>query len=203
MEGSACLALSRSDIADAILGTPERPSTDRPHLLPRDRVAAHPAQVPPDDSIRTKPKRLLTPAAPSRQLQLDALAAAQAGVVGRSQVTELGFARGYVRDRLRGRRWRRPYPRTYVTFTGPLPFETQVWAAIVYAGGGAVASHGTAAYLCGLSESPPEEIEVTVEHGHAPANVRECGSASPGCTPRSVTRPFCRPRPASRTRCST
>lgn len=118
-----------------------------------------------DDSLAPGPYPLLTPAA-GRQLRLDALAAAQGGVVGRTQVTELGFGRGYVRDQLRGHRWGRPYPRTYVTFTGPMPFPTQVWAAIVYAGGRALASHGTAAYLCGLSDIQPEVIEVVVEHGH-------------------------------------
>lgn len=71
-----------------------------------------------------------------------------------------------MRTQLRSRRWQRPYPRTYVTYTGPMPFETRVWAAIVYAGGDAAASHGTAAFLSGLADAPPEEVEVTVTHGH-------------------------------------
>jgi hypothetical protein len=51
-------------------------------------------------------------------------------------------------------------------FTGPLPFETRVWAALVHAGPDAVASHATAAFLADLSDREPERIDVTVPHGH-------------------------------------
>jgi hypothetical protein len=109
------------------------------------------------------------PAVRSLSAQVEELASAQAGVVGRAQLAALGVSRAYVRVQLRARRWQRAQPRTYVTFTGPMPFATRVWAAILYAGGGAVASHGTAAHLSGLTEVVPEEIEVTVTHGHRAA----------------------------------
>lgn len=94
------------------------------------------------------------------------LAAAQDGVVGRAQLVALQVPRGHVRGELRARRWQRPHPRTYVTFSGPMPFRTRVWAAVLYAGGGAAASHATAAHLQGLLDSPPARIDVTVTHGH-------------------------------------
>ena len=97
---------------------------------------------------------------------LTELAARQAGVVGRAQLLGLGVPRAHVRGELRARRWQRAHPRTYVTFSGPMPFLTRVWAAILYAGGEAVASHETAAYLQGLGDQEPRRLDVTVAHGH-------------------------------------
>jgi len=95
-----------------------------------------------------------------------ALAATQDGVVGRSQLAGLGVPRSFVRGELRARRWQRPFPRTYVTFTGPLPFRTRVWAALLFAGDEAVASHATAGHLQQLVDQPPARIDVLVRHGH-------------------------------------
>lgn len=95
-----------------------------------------------------------------------ALAASQDGVVTRAQLRDLGVPRSLVRGELRGRRWQRPFPRTYVTFTGPMPFRTRVWAALLYAGADAVASHSTAAHLQELVDQPPARIDVLVRHGH-------------------------------------
>jgi hypothetical protein len=57
------------------------------------------------------------------------LAERQGGVVGREQLTRAGVPRAFVRTQLRARRWQRAHPRTFVTFTGPMPFTTRVWAA--------------------------------------------------------------------------
>jgi hypothetical protein len=94
------------------------------------------------------------------------LAAAQGGVVGRQQLRMLGISRSFVRVQLRARRWQRPLPRTFVTFTGPMSFATRAWAALVYAGPESMLSHGAAAYLAGLVDAPPDVIDVTVPHGH-------------------------------------
>jgi hypothetical protein len=112
--------------------------------------------------------RVTTPPAadPAYLCAVRELADLQAGVVGRSQLVALGIPRAFVRRELRARRWQRVHPRTYVTFTGPLPFPTRVWAAICYAGEDAVASHGTAAFLAGLVDDEPDRIDVTVRHGH-------------------------------------
>ena len=57
-------------------------------------------------------------------------------------------------------------PAHHVTFTGPLPFPAQVWAALLYAGDEAITSHRTAAYLQELVDTPPSRIDVLVRHGH-------------------------------------
>jgi hypothetical protein len=98
--------------------------------------------------------------------RLAALAASQDGVVSRAQLAELDVPRSFVRRELRSRRWQRPFPRTYVTFTGPLPFRTRVWAALLFAGDDAVASHSTAGHLQELVNQPPRRIDVLVRHGH-------------------------------------
>ncbi len=97
---------------------------------------------------------------------LDTLAASQAGVVGRGQLVSLGIPRAYVRGELRARRWRRALPRTYVVFTGPMPFLTRAWAAVLYAGEDAVVSHRSAAFLQGLADREPGRVEIIVRHGH-------------------------------------
>ena len=63
------------------------------------------------------------------------------------------------------RRWCRQLPGVYVTFTGPVPARTLVWAAVLYAGEGATASLGTAAWLWGLRSNPPPRIDVCVPLG--------------------------------------
>ncbi len=108
----------------------------------------------------------VTPSRSPWETPLGELAGRQRGVVGRAQLRELGVPRAFVRGQLRGRRWQRFHPRTYVVFTGPLPFETWVWAALVHAGPDAVASHSTAAFLAGLADREPDRLEVTVAHGH-------------------------------------
>ena len=76
------------------------------------------------------------------------------------------MSREVVRSHLRGRRWQRVHPGTYVAFTGPLPPLTRIWAAILYAGEGAVASHATAGWLHRLVDDLPARLDVSVRHGH-------------------------------------
>ncbi|WP_053205256.1 type IV toxin-antitoxin system AbiEi family antitoxin domain-containing protein [Jiangella muralis] len=93
---------------------------------------------------------------------LDDLLAAQCGVVSRAQALAAGLTVDRIRWLVESGRWRRVHAHTFVTFTGPLPFEAQVWAAVLRAGAGAVASHRTAAYLDGLCDEPGPVIHVTV-----------------------------------------
>jgi hypothetical protein len=100
---------------------------------------------------------------------LDALAqltAGQEGLVARRQLTELGVGRPFVRLEMRARRWRRVHPGVYATFAGPLSELATVWAAVLYAGPIAAASHETAAWLHGLRADLPEQRDVCVPHGH-------------------------------------
>ena len=60
----------------------------------------------------------------------------------------------------------------YATFTGPIPRDAQLWAAVLYAGPGAQLSHQTAAELIGLTDRPSPFIHVTI------AANRRVGAAS-------------------------
>jgi very-short-patch-repair endonuclease len=53
------------------------------------------------------------------------------------------------------------YEAVYVTFSGPVPRMSMLWAAVLRAGPGAMLSHATAAELIGLVQ-PARQIHVTV-----------------------------------------
>jgi hypothetical protein len=53
-------------------------------------------------------------------------------------------------------RWQMPFPRVYVTFSGPLPAATVQAAALLYAGEGAALSHESAGALWRLCPTPPK-----------------------------------------------
>jgi hypothetical protein len=69
---------------------------------------------------------------------------------------------GRINARVRSQRWRQVYWGVYATFTGPLPRQAQLWAAVLYAGDGAVLSHESAGELQGLVDKPSDVIHVTV-----------------------------------------
>lgn len=94
-----------------------------------------------------------------------ALLRRQEGAVSRGQLLARGWSRGAITARLAARRWQRPIPGVYVTFTGPLPLLTKLWVALLHAGPGTVLSHETAAsrwQLVPHAGSGP--IHVTVPH---------------------------------------
>jgi hypothetical protein len=109
---------------------------------------------------------IVTHSAPEPAGRFQELADAQAGIVARRQLTELGVLRSEVRSQLRGRRWSRPLPGVFATFTGPLTDEARIWAAVLYAGSDAAASHETAAWLHDLRPDLPDRLDVCVQHGH-------------------------------------
>jgi Transcriptional regulator, AbiEi antitoxin len=93
----------------------------------------------------------------------------QVGVAGRRQALEAGMSRNVLRRRLASGRWRRLQRGVYATFTGPAPRRAELWAALLRAGPGATLSHQTAAELHGLTDTPSEQIHVTVPAGRNPA----------------------------------
>jgi len=99
--------------------------------------------------------------------RVEALAGAQVGVLSRVQCLGLGMTSGEIRWMLHSGRWQRVHPGVYVSHAGPLDWRTRVSAALLACGDGAVASHGTAARLLGLSDRDPDELEVLI-----PANRR-------------------------------
>lgn len=93
---------------------------------------------------------------------LVALAGRQEGVLQRQQLVAHGVPEGVIRGCLREGRWQRWYDGVYVTFSGPIPRLTQIWAAVLVAGEWAVASHETAAELWGLVDHPVASLHVGV-----------------------------------------
>jgi predicted transcriptional regulator of viral defense system len=90
------------------------------------------------------------------------LAYQQAGAISRRQLLDAGLTPQMVSTRLERRCWQQLYRGVYAAFTGPVPRETWLWAALLRAGPGAVLSHLTAAELHGLIDHPGESIYVTV-----------------------------------------
>ena len=71
--------------------------------------------------------------------------------------------------------WRRVYPGIYVVFTGTVSRPARLWAALLYAGEGAVLSHETAAELTGLADRQSALINITIPNGRrvaAPPGVK-------------------------------
>jgi hypothetical protein len=90
---------------------------------------------------------------------------AQSGVVSRRQALACGWTSGQIQRHRRSGRWQLVHPGTYVTFTGPLPWTTLVWAALLHAGPDAVVSHRTAGHFQGLVDDQPMLIDVLVPWG--------------------------------------
>jgi hypothetical protein len=90
------------------------------------------------------------------------LARRQSGVISRAQAIRAGLTTDTIHHKLRSDRWQRVYPGIYATFTGTRGRGTQLWAAVLSAGPGAVLSHETAAELVKLTDKRAELIHVTV-----------------------------------------
>jgi very-short-patch-repair endonuclease len=95
-------------------------------------------------------------------LVLDTVIAAQAGVITRRQALDHGLTDGLIIGHLRARRWQRLHPGIYAVFSGPLPRESALWAAVLRSGPSAMLSHEGAAELLGLSDPAGSAIHVTV-----------------------------------------
>jgi very-short-patch-repair endonuclease len=88
-----------------------------------------------------------------RQLEgegLDALIDAQHRIVSRSQLLAAQRTESEIRRRLRRRSWQTIHPGVYATHTGPIGYEEQLLAGLLYAGPQAAWSHHTAAEQLGL-----------------------------------------------------
>ena len=96
-----------------------------------------------------------------------ALAKEQAGVIARRQLMACGLTPAQARNRIDSGHWSVVFSGVYATFTGPLPELARVWAALLYAGPQACASHGTALWLAGALDRPPALVHVAI-----PANRR-------------------------------
>jgi hypothetical protein len=96
---------------------------------------------------------------------LQELAGFQSGVLSSSQVLSGGLTAAAIRWRLLDRRWQRLHFGVYAAFTGEPTRLARLWAAVLYAGDGAMLSHHTAAELSGLARRPGSLIHVTIPAG--------------------------------------
>jgi hypothetical protein len=88
----------------------------------------------------------------------------QAGVISRAQAARCGITESAIAWRVRSGRWQRVFPGVVATFSGDLPWPARLWAAVLYAGPGAVLSHRTAAELHGLADPGTGPVHVSVPH---------------------------------------
>lgn len=87
----------------------------------------------------------------------------QAGAASRSQLLELGMTDEQIARNVRARQWHRSgLPGIYLTFTGPLPYLSRCWAALLYAGDGATLALESAAWLWKLRDDAPSGVAVAI-----------------------------------------
>jgi hypothetical protein len=95
----------------------------------------------------------------------DELCREQAGAFTRGQALAHGITDKVLLRRVRTALVQRVHAGVYVDFTGPLPWETRVWAAWLACGAGAALTGGTALRAYGVSvDRPDDRIEVAVPH---------------------------------------
>lgn len=83
---------------------------------------------------------LIAGVAPDSQPFWMMLLSTQCGVADRQQALGVGFSERQLERRVKAGKWQRIYPGVYATFTGPLPREARLWAALRWAGEGALLS---------------------------------------------------------------
>jgi very-short-patch-repair endonuclease len=89
----------------------------------------------------------------------------QCGVISRAQALACGLSVGVIRAHLDSGRWQPVVRSVYATFSGPIPRDGELWAAVLRVGGAAVLSHESAAEAIGLVDDPQTPIHVTVPPG--------------------------------------
>ena len=86
----------------------------------------------------------------------------QQGVLSREQAIVAGVSRHVIAGRIDSGQWQRLHRGVFAAFSGPVPRDALLWAAVLRAGERAVLSHHTAAELWKLSDEPLEPIHVSV-----------------------------------------
>jgi hypothetical protein len=90
-----------------------------------------------------------------------ALVERQHGVVSRRQLRQHGLSGTMIARWLQARRLHRIHHHVYAVGHTALPLEGRLWAALLYAGPGAILSHMTAGWAWGLIDVGPRRIHVT------------------------------------------
>jgi hypothetical protein len=90
------------------------------------------------------------------------VARCQCGVISRKQALQAGLSEAMVNYRAKSGIWQKLHPGVYAVFTGTPDRGARLWAAVLWAGPGAVLSHESAAELQRLIDKPARLIHVTV-----------------------------------------
>ena len=103
-----------------------------------------------------------------------AVAEAQLGVISRQQLRELGLSDARIDEAIAAGRLQLIFRSVFGVGHGPLSVNARLLAATIACGEGTVVSHGTAAWLLGLRDWKPLEVNVIapVEHGRKIRGVR-------------------------------
>jgi very-short-patch-repair endonuclease len=86
----------------------------------------------------------------------------QRGVIAAWQADRAGIAPARMRSLVRNGRWQQLHFGVYATFTGAVPRDAVMWAALLRAGPQSVLSHETAAEVSGLLDRRSRLLHVTV-----------------------------------------
>jgi hypothetical protein len=100
---------------------------------------------------------------PRRDSDLASLGDPAAGAVHVDRCRAAGISDRRSYELVHTGRWQSPFPRVYVTFSGPIPLLTMQYAGLLYAGEGAAMSHESAGHYCRLC-SDPGAIHITVPY---------------------------------------
>ncbi|MGH2907688.1 MAG: type IV toxin-antitoxin system AbiEi family antitoxin domain-containing protein, partial [Solirubrobacteraceae bacterium] len=105
---------------------------------------------------------------------VESVAVLQAGLIHRRQLGALGFGRGAVARRVRSGRLDAVFPSVFAVAGRPLDELARCYAALLHVGDDGVLSHGAAAAIWGLLDSPPSVLRATVvvRHVRDPAGLR-------------------------------
>jgi hypothetical protein len=93
---------------------------------------------------------------------LRGIIAEQAGLVSRRQVLRAGLSRNTIDSKVRHGLWQQVHLGVYATFTGVIEWDARLWAAVLYAGPGALLSHETAAEVLRITDQRFPVIQVTI-----------------------------------------
>lgn len=99
----------------------------------------------------------------------EALLDAQAGIVRHDQARDHGYSEQKITSRVESHRWQLIHRGIYATFSGKLPRRAKLWAAVLWAGRGAMLSHETAAEVQDLGGPQQWIIHITVPSGRRPS----------------------------------
>lgn len=88
----------------------------------------------------------------------------QHGIIASWQAESAGLSAGRIAVLLRAGRWQRVGYGVYAAFTGALPRNAVLWAAVLRAGPHGILSHQTAGGLYGIIGNGARTIHVTVPH---------------------------------------